>query len=360
MDLELKNNQNTTIMTNLLEGFVLLDGLMNACKFVIVNILYTDSKAIALEHYYSLYALSTMDRYLIYILLYCIFLLCDSLLTVFPALLNVNRDLYTYITCVSYYLLTIPVLQNKLLEIAFIKQFVTRLLNNKEIFIKFTISKLIINHLKTISPTLKNYHILILYQHIEYNFVYTFLKSIVLVHLLHTLRQYHVTYYYYKAIKLAYYYSSGYMFNVISTQDSIHIINIIIKERRWKDFIKTDVINALYTACLRNTDLQNTTTQCLWYLSYFYTVWSFTCFLKLFNPVYLVYLVVIPSVFCRKMLLTVLSCYVLILIKTNDLVISLLFCGRQPFWFIFRELLFFIRNKRDIKQVLTYFKNKYC
>lgn len=383
---------------NLLEGFFLLDGIVNACKFLKEYVIYNASKQnnlieeTKLQEYRSsvlqqcdaLYTLGTIDRYLFYGVMYCNFLITDWVVSSIGALVdyyNPGSFVSVYssrLLFVSHCLLTVPAVQNKIFEIAWVDRIASRMIENKKIFIKYSLSKLLINHLKGLDEGIsgiKNYHTLMLYHHLNYDYAYAFAKSYGFIHLLHYLRQFDVTYYYYKTIKLAYYYNSGYLFNVITKEDSLYIINIIIKEKRWNDLVKVDVVNALYSLISAKVDILQDTTRFFWGLSQFYAVWSIICILKLVNiylnttflAIYLgnqIYhegaatiLTTTESIGSLKKILIAVVTYALILLNTNDLIISLVFFGQGILYIFVDELLFFIKNEKDIKKVLKHFEN---
>jgi hypothetical protein len=180
------------------------------------------------------------------------------------------------------------------------------------------------------------------------------------------LRKFDTTYYYYKAIKLAYFYNSGFNFNVISREDSLYIINIIIKEKRWKDLVKVEVVNALYTLMSNRLETWTDTSHWLFYVSQFFAVWSIVCGLKLLNmyintTLLVLYLTtwndkdkVSESRTAKRILVTIVT-YGLIILNTNDLVISMVFFGQEILYTFVDELIFFIKNEKDIKKVLKHF-----
>ena len=50
--------------------------------------------------------------------------------------------------------------------------------------------------------------------------------------------------------------------------------------------------------------------------------------------------------------------YILVLLNTNDLIISAIFVGYELIYYILEEVYFFIRNVDDIKKILKFYYNK--
>jgi hypothetical protein len=352
-----------------------MDGIVSACKFIKEYILYNTSKkrnifdegrlqefrGNIIEQCSRLYTLGTIDRYMFYGIVYLNYLTWDCIV---GAMYNTQTSLD--ILYAVHYILSLPYIQNKLLKIQCINRIVAQVIDNRRIFTRYSLSKVLINYLQKLDggiSRIKNYQILMLYHHLSLKYAYDFAKAYCFIHLLHYLRQFEATYYYYKAIKLAYYYNSGYLFNVISRADALYIINIIIKEKRWKDIVKVEVMNALHILISERVDIVQDTTQWLWCFLQFYTVWSIICLLKLLN-VYLNTIILIMylsngSVYknIKKILIAIVT-YGMILLNTNDLIITVVVFGKDFLYIFVDELIFFIKNEKDIKKVLAQFKKR--
>lgn len=375
---------------NLLESLLVLDGVVNAGKFLKEYIVYkasTNNNLIdkqklrnyredILQQCKNLYILDTIDRYIFYSILYFNYVVCEWVLLC----VITSMGFYTYryeslgFLYAIHCILTIPIVQNKIFQIKQIENAVSYALESKRIFIKYSLSKIIISYLKSFNEGglgIKNYHILMLYHHLNLSYAYNFIQSYCFIYLLHYLRRFDVTYYYYKAIKLAYFYNTGFNFNVISREDSLYIINIIIKEKRWKDLVKVEVVNALYNLMSNRLEMCTDTSHWLFYISQFLAVWSIVCGLKLLNMylnttfliLYLSTAVlwnnakVSDSRTAKKILVTIVT-YGLIILNTNDLVISMVIFGQEILYIFVDELIFFIKNEKDIKKVLKHFEKK--
>jgi hypothetical protein len=153
---------------------------------------------------------------------------------------------------------------------------------------------------------------------------------------------------------------------VISREDSLYILNIIIKEKRWKDLVKVEVVNALYSVISNNIEIWTDTSRWWFYVSQFFAVWSIICGLKILNmyvtlTIFVLYTstaVVWNNRKSVKQLLVVIVTYGLIILNTNDLVISIVFFGQDILYIFADELIFFIKNQKDIKKVLKHFEKQ--
>lgn len=361
---------------SLLEAMIVSDGIYTAFKFTKEYIYYKirraiasnesnlskDDKRLLLQDYNKLYRLSIMDRYILYCLLYILSFglwpICNYLF-------------------VSFLILTIPYIQNYILELNIFNKWITCYLENKQIFIRYSCSKGLINWIKDLHKridSIKNYHIFVLYKYLSFQMVIDFIRSFLFIHLLYFLRNNEKTYYYYKAIKLSYYYSTGYLFNLISVEDSAYIINIIITEKKWYDLSKLEVVHAFYTLIdSKYNKGDNIYINFSLHLAKFCTLWSFICLLKILtikmNTILLVlsffidyrlnYRKDFKEKFVERSGIIILV-YGLLLLNTNDLIISAIFVLYKFIYLVYCELLFFITNIKDIKKVLDFYQKQGC
>lgn len=209
-----------------------------------------------------------------------------------------------------------------------------------------------------------------MYKYLSLDLVLDFVKSYFFIHVLYFLRNTEVTYYYYKAVKLAYYYSTGYLFNTITKDDSVYIVNIIIQEKRWFDIGRVEIVHAIYNIISfkynKGTDLS--TTLYLYMLQGF-TLWNIVCLLKLcvfyISGIFIICCLFLSEYYTQdnrkkdiKRYITALIIYLLLLLDINDLVISVVFVFHPIIYYIFEEFIFFIRNIYDIKKVLSFYNKK--
>ena len=82
---------------------------------------------------------------------------------------------------------------------------------------------------------------------------------------------------------MAYYYSSSFLINTITKDDSLYIINIIIQEKRWFDIHKIEIVHAIYNIISYNYDKRGDLTITFYlYVLKAFTLYSIVCLLKLF------------------------------------------------------------------------------
>lgn len=363
---------------SLIEALVVSDGFMNALKFSIeytyykiqdnvfvktsdYNIQNAVLKRRLISNYNSFYKVDLLDRYLLYGSVYCIYLLLD--------LYDFNittRGMLYYICLTS----TIPYVQNWILNTSGLNQYYTDYKKNKYIFARYSISKFIISSIQNLDQSIlhiQNYHIFILYKYLSFELITNFIKSYVFIYVLYFLRDYESTYYYYKAIKLAYYYSTGYLFNTISKEDSIYIINVIIREKRWFDVYKLEIVQAFYTII---SDRYNSKNDVVlhWELYFikFCTLWSMICLFKMFSvqiitSILIVYFVLVEiinpvdKIKRIKRYVTSIIIYVMILMNTNDLITSAVFVLHPVLYYVLEEIMFFTINLNDILKILQFY-----
>ena len=250
----------------------------------------------------SLYSFHVLERYIIYFLVH------------FFVILPSKTKLPYFFIFISF-----PFIQNKL--------YIDSYIINRLVFFKYNFAKIIIYFIQRLHSdimNIQNYHIFLIYNYLEFDFIWNVFKNYLFVSLLYFLRNSNQTslYYYYKAIKAAYYCETGYLFNATTIHDSIYMINIIIKEQRWQDIKKLELINALYILIhhQQNTPLYFTTY--IYYMSFF-TLWSFIYSLfSLFN------------------------------INYNSFLITISITSVPFFYFILKELVFYILNRHNIKKVV--------
>lgn len=364
----------------LMEALLITDGFINAIKFSIEYIYYKIQNSInidrrvlqnqgiqsdatdklrskLLDNYNSLYKIAVFDRYIFYGTIYLSYLCIDW----------INSDISTFYYYICL-LITIPYIQHKIISIGIIKDRYDKYCENKRIFLCYSISKFLISSIQDLDESIhhiQNYQIFILYKYLDFGLGFRFLKSYVFIYVLYYLRDSDTTYYYYKAVKLAYYYSTGYLFNTLSKGDAIYIINVVINEKRWFDVDKIEIVHAFYNVISYKYNGKNSlkTTLELYFVK-FCTLWSIISVLKMFTVpvitfVFIMYLLlaefVNPVEHKLRRYITCISIYCLLLLHTNDLIISGLFVVNPVVYYFTEEVLFFINNSDDIKKILRFY-----
>ncbi len=367
----------------LLEGMIVIDGVFGALQFIKEYAIYKLSetkvnhdtsklqfKKDIVHKSYSLYTLGTLDRYAFYLSTHLMYMMTCRLFS--------SNGIETTVIYIGCCFLTLPYIQNSIMRIGHINSIVTSLQTKKETFFRYSMSKILINTLTKLDERIsgiKNYHIFILYHQLTTDLFLQFVKSYAFIWVLYILRGYETTYYYYKAIKLAYYYNTGYLFNVMTQEDSVYIINIIIKEKRWKDLGKVDVVHAFYSLISNKLNYNNDTTNLQINLLKFFSVWSTVCVLKLFDvnintTVLLGYIFALWYTFDStldkllkdsqriKAALVGVIVYILILLNTNDLIISVVFFCYNLLYVGLEELYFFAKNITAVNKMIKHFEVK--
>jgi hypothetical protein len=374
-----------------------------------VKLKYTKSKEYyeKISHYRSqiinscknLYFLSTLDRYSLYLFYYCVIYLFNNLsiyllnflqflkddvrISNYTNLLTNNLDkldipayketIYTSISLTTF-LITIPHVQYFIFYNKLIRPYTEYLLRIRGVFIKYTISKLLLIFIANLDDkisSVRNYDKFIVYREINWSNCITFVKSYCFLLLLCYLRSDKNTYYIYKAIKLSNFVNSGYVFNVLDENKAVTIINMIIKNRNWKKLLELESINAIHTLYYNKQEKLNI----YWYYFYFITIWSCVYIFRLFgnnlkNFLFLFYclgeivkynygndnndyVILLKKIFITSIL------YFFVIINSNDIIVSFLFVFRYIFYYVLVDLLFFVKNYKLINDTVKFYKNYY-
>ena len=331
-------------VTNVKQQGKLEDKLLNSCQ--------------------ALYTASTFDRYVLYTWSYFASLLVKNSLSVVFFLtfgrdindqtrfmLETNADL---VFKTMLLLCSVPHVQNSIISL-FEKQY-TSYKNYQKVFLKYAGSKCVVKSIENLDPginKIKNYQIFVLYHILDMTFAIEFLKSYALVCCLGLLRSYDATYYLYKAIKLGYYYKSGYLFNVQSKKDAIYIVNVIVDEKRWSDLCKLDVVHAIQS--LTKGEIP-TVKKIHMNLLEFFSVWSCISILKILNihiNILFMSLLFFRSNRHFKDLMATLVILNLIRLNVNDIIIGFVYLGYDVLFNVLQEFVFFIQNRNDILTLIT-------
>jgi hypothetical protein len=312
------------------------------------------------DKYNSLYKLSTLDRYLFYLLIY----------------IGYNGINYFYKENRYSYLLILPIvlpsIQNSLLSFRFIGIYIDKYLEHKDIFIRYSISKMSVHFVQHLHPQIEkiqNYHIFIIYKLLSFDFVWKIISNCLFISLLNVLRSYDTTYYYYKGIKMAYYYNVGYLYNVIPLGDAIYLANIIIKEKRWRELEKLEVVNAFFVLVVNKYEIFSSFSGSFWVnsqmiLFQFFSLYSIVSVLKLvtiyLSGIWVCVLLMSIAVYLSKLnlknIITSLLVYFLIIFNINDLIITLAIVTHKIIYYWFEEIYFFIKNTENVKKVIRMYE----
>jgi hypothetical protein len=369
---------------SLLEGMMIIDGIINSINFTVNYIYYKikqniikadiDQRTSSLKkenlHKYikdsslvenslkqnlikqsnHLYEMHFVDRYMLYFIIYGVYIIFQRTIIYF-----------IYLTA------SLPFIQNKILNIRVVRLYYNIYCENREIFIFYSCSKFIISSIQNLNKDIRpirNYHIFIMYYYLTFDNLIKFLKLYVFTYILYFLRSGESTYYYYKVIKFAFYYTNGYLFNNITIEDSVNAINNFVNDKQWCNIHKIEIVHAIYNLVSAKYKNQNNLDTTLYiYVLKFFTLWNIIFVLKILKDyvnviILLIYLVITEYLYLFNFIDRVknyirhISIYVLLLLNINDLFISLFFVFFPVVYYIYDEVKFFILNVYDIKKVL--------
>lgn len=374
----------TYLMNHFFETNILLDGVI--CSFSFLKNMYDlpklngvhlttnelkiheknvyNLKIELVKKYNNLYRLITFDRYIMYLNMYVLNYLLTSLMTLYEFENN-----HIHIMRIMLLLITIPQIQNSIMDSKYIKHKLNKYVENRYIFIKYSISKLLINLIENLHQDIKeipNLHIFILYSHISSEFIWGVIKNYLFISLLYFLKYSKTThlYYYYKGIKAAYLYHTGYMFNVISLSDSAYLANIIIKEKRWHDLSKIEIVNAFYVLISSKLANENSSIYITSSILLFqcFSIWSIVSLIKVIirnvTFVAVLFTILTPIIIFRstknkiKNITTGIILSYLLIFNINDIIITFFLLIHRIIYYILEELYFFILNSHNIKKVI--------
>jgi len=347
---------------SLMETMLLMDGVISSIYFLKdFLILKVSARKLSKEAIIAyneeiviksnkVYRLSTIDRYLFYLIIYFVY---NSINYVYSE----NRYSYIFIVCI-----TVPYVQELFFSVHYVDKILKQYINNKDIFMKYSVAKLTIWFIQNLHPQIEkiqNYHIFIIYKLLSTKFIITIITNCLFILLLNILRSYDSTYYYYKGIKMAYYYNVGYLYNIIPIQDAIYLVNIIIKEKRWKELEKLEVLNALFILITCKYELFSTFKGSVWTnimltLLKISSLYSFVSILKIINLYTLGVLLFVGYVikFSVKNVITSIFLYFLIIFNINNLLITFMLIIHKIIYYYLEEIFFFIKNIKNIKKII--------
>lgn len=356
----------------LMESLLLFDGIV--CSFYFLRdflILKLSCRKLSkkdtmvykqeiVSKYTSLYRLSTIDRYVFYLLIYFGY----NIINYFY-----EENQYTYLLILP---IVLPSIQNRLLNILFINKRLDNYLEHKKIFIKYSISKMSVHFVQKLHPqieTIQNYHIFIIYKTLSIKFIWTIINNCLFISLLNILRRYDSTYYYYKGIKMAYYYNMGYLYNTMSLGDAIYLANLIIKEKRWRELEKLEVINAFFTLVVNKYEILTSFSGSFWInvqiiIFQLCSLYSIVSILKLItiylSGIWVCTLLMGTAVYLAKLniknIITTILVYFLIIFNINDIIITLVIVTHKIVYYWLEEVYFFIRNIDNVKKVIKMYE----
>jgi hypothetical protein len=346
--------------TSLIEALILADSVISGLIFIKEYSIYKfaedkienkmECKKQIILKCKSVYAMNMMDRYFMYIVI--------QILNYGLSRILFRSSYVLYIICMA---ISLPVIQNRILNIKRAKEVIKVFNEDKEIFVRYTLSKLIIKGIKELDEEvqdIKNYNIFLIYNVITLENVYELAKSYTFVFVMYMLRKAEETYYYYKAIKLAYYYKSGYLFNVMTIKEAVYIVNMIIKEKRWEEVSNVEITHAVHVLIISKLQKDSESVEFQLAILKFFMIWTTISILKIFSIEVNTVLFAMYMIINRKMIGTITVVYIMIICNTNDILIGVILIAYKPLNYILREIYFYMKNKKDIQKVLKVYGKK--
>lgn len=372
-------------MFNFLGNIIIFDGFINALSFFKSYIsfkmntpLNIDKTEIKKDTLYSkiiekaqIYNLDTIERYLIYTLFSIGYLGINKMIEIF---LNCNlNDEFVFNYSLSL-MCSMPFLQNILFKKAKVEKYISR----KNLFFRYSFSRFILNYIKNLNPKIsgiKNYHTFILSRYIKWKLIIDTFKTFLFISLLYILRDNETTYYYYKAIKLSYFYNKGYLFNIIDQGRAVNIINELIKNKKWDEISNEENSNAFYCLIIDNMSKNIKINKTFIYivLLFFSSIWSIFCFINLVS-LHLIALIsyicicIIGTIFeiftinfAKRVIISGLVSFILCYLYLNELILTIIYFSmiynKIP-KYILNEVIFFLKNYKDIEKVVDFYDKK--
>jgi hypothetical protein len=323
----------------------------------------------------NIYNLPIVERYLIYGI---------SSLSLYGILnfINLFVDIYEFTEIeniiINYSLptiISIPYIQNFIFK----SKNVDKYINKRNLFFRYSFAKLVLKYISQLNKNItgiQNYHTFILSKYIKLDLIKKTFKTFLFISLLHLLRDNETTYYYYKAIKLSYFYNKGYLFNVINKEYAVNIINEIVREKKWKEISNEENSNAFYCLIIDNmsNNIKINKTFLNIILLFFLSLWSIFCFINLMSlhlmaiSIYSIICIVgiifeiFTIKFVKKILISGIFSFLLgYYVYMNELIITIIyFCmiyNTIPLYVI-NEITFYVRNHKNIEKVVEFYNKK--
>ena len=345
----------------LIEALVITDSIVNGVMFTREYSIYkfaedkikdkTEYKKEIVKKCNNIYTMNMMDRYLMYL----------GVQIVYTMSCQINNELVNYIIYIVMMSVAMPIVQNGITSMKRPREFLKAFNEDKEIFARYTVSKFMVNGLKMLDEgvqDIKNYNIFLVYHILSIHYFFNFAKSYLFIFAMYMLRKTEQTYYYYKAIKLAYYYNSGYLFNVMTKHEAAYIINMMIKERRWKDISEVEITHALHVIIMNKLQKDSDSIEMQLAMLRFFSIWTIIAVLKLISIELNTIILVIYVITKKNMIDLAIIVYMLTIFNTNDILIGVILLGYKPLHYLLQEVKFYIKNRKDIKKVLTVYGKK--
>lgn len=339
----------------------------------LVNLITIDSMIIALDigkkmirgelqeniikRYNNIYEWNWITRVIIYFCLICITYIIK------------NNEFIPI--CLIFFVT--PVIQNKIAKTDLIKGGLISMKTNINMFFRYLGARVFINYCRDLGIRINNNNIFILMNTLNINWLGEFIKNFVFVGFMMIIRSYEMTYYYYKAIKMSYYYNTGYLINKIDKTTCIENLKKIIHKKEWENLCNIENINPLYNLII---DEKMTEIDIFKIIRYEFIkiiiLWSWVDWILIRIERNDILIVIIMSILLfnnkkgsfRNFYL---ESYIILFSIYNEngihysiisLFISICIISREFMYNILKYMLFYISNYKSIKIVLNYYQKK--
>jgi hypothetical protein len=338
---------------SLLRITFVVDGLFCAFRYLKYATIFKDIRPHpeALDALYkskaltTVYSLTTVERYVFYSLLYGILKLAWS---------------ESSVSTLVLWLVTVPSIQNTITNNPFVKPWITQYRNHLRVMTRYALAKMVGWYLSKLGAyeVKRELHIFALYKLLTPTFLFAFIRSYVIVFALYNLRTGKMTYYYYKAAKLAYYYNTGYLFNVMDPRDATFLINHVIKEAKWKRLTSIEVVNAFHVLTTSKGYFTNITRDMYFGIVRFFSVWSCLSVLTIVKP-WVCATVLIIAWAERVGAVRLLTLWVPLYIMISHLGVHEVWASLFYIWYkwialLGREVWYYVKNRKDIHRMIQY------
>lgn len=260
-------------------------------------------------------------------------------------------------------LLVIPNIQNliviKLLEIDCIKYYLDKYkkwMDNKisicmdelNMYMKYLLAKYIIINLRKITE-IRNSDIFVLMAILNFNLCKEFLQNFIFVGVLLTLREYDSMYYYYKGIKLSYYYQTNYLINKMDINQAQNDLKNLLENKKWYNIGKIEFITPLINIIYQTNDYKNIFT---YEIIKFLVVWSWINWVlnrRILEILFLMIIITNTSTSLIKFTVFFITCFTNYVNNSLYYLISVFIYNIIVMRYILYDTCFYIQNYRSIK-----------
>lgn len=305
-----------------------------------------------IDRYNNIYRLNWIMRILMYYLIYNIF--------------NVFKNIYFInFMNISLIIFVIPKIQNAIVQVKNIEYLCIKIKHEILMIIRYIISKNIINYCrKLFSLKISNHNIFLLMNTLNYEWIKNMFQNLCFIGFMMLLRSYEITYYYYKGIKISYYYKTGYLIEVIERNEAIEIIKKIIEDKEWNKLSEIENVTPLYHIIFKDYNRISLIESINYFFIKFFIIWSWIewLFIKLNNEMIINFILCVSGFFINNYAqLPLIICSVFnnknVTYTFPSLLITIYIVLRNYIYVILMDSYFYIKNYNSIIEILDYYKH---